>query len=112
MSHRLSRQRFKDAQRQQQRRAAMASARRPATHAVDSALVEALAYTSVECRPAGVERRDVMLPFRQVLFIAIRILAHGGRYDWREASRAVVARVRERKATEWRLDAPRRPGEM
>lgn len=109
MSSRLSRQRFKDAQRQQQRRNAMASSRKPATHAVDSALVEALAYTSAECWPVGVDRRDVVVPLRQVLFTAIRILAK--RYDWRESSRAVVARVRVRRAMAWRLEAPHRPGD-
>lgn len=110
MSARLSRQRFKDAQRQQRRRDAMATAGKPATHAVDSALVEALTYASVECWPAGTERRDVVMPLRQVLFIAISILAK--RYDWQESSRAVVARVRVRKSMTWRLDVPpRRPGD-
>lgn len=109
MSARLSRQRFKDAQRQQQRRDAMAVSRKPATHAVDSALVEALAYTSVECWPLGGDRRDVVVPLRQVLLTAINILAQ--RYDWQESSRAVVARVRVRGALAWRLEAPHRPGD-
>lgn len=107
-SQRLYRRMRKDAERQAQRRAAMAEQRRPETHAVDRALAEAVAYVAIQHQPEGTKRGDIVIPFRDILKVASRILAHRGRFDEKEAVEAVVARTRGRKAHLWTLGAPTR----
>jgi hypothetical protein len=106
---RLARERRKDAMRQQRRRDRMAKARIPPTHAVDSALVQALAYTVHQHWLPGQARHAVIVPFKAVLLNAIEILTSGDRYDEKEAARAVAARTRDRKPLSWRLEEPQRP---
>lgn len=108
-SQRLHRRMKKDAERQAERRAAMAEQRRPETHAVDRALAEAVAYVAIQHHIEGTKRGEIMIPFRDILEAASRILAHRDRFDEKQAVEAVVARTRGRKAHLWTLDAPKRP---
>ncbi len=95
-----------EAVRQQEYRDDLKKARRPTTHAVDSAITQAVAYTSIELWADG-HRRDVCIPFHRILYIAVLILAHRERYDRDESASAVKARVRN---MDWRFDPPKRPG--
>lgn len=108
-SQRLNRQMKKDAERQARRRQRMAIARAPETHAVDRALSEALAYVAVQHHGTDIKRGDVMVPFREVLDVASRILNDRGRYELVPSMKAVVARTRPRKRMGWTLEAPSRP---
>jgi len=108
-SQRLARQMKKDAQRQAKRREKMGAERRPETHAVDRAIVEALAYVAVRHHYEGEARRDIVLPFKEVLEVAGGILTKGDRFALEPALKAIVARTKGRESHLWTLPAPARP---
>lgn len=106
---RIARRQRLDAERQSTRRKTMAVERRPDTHAVDRALAEALAYVAIQNHSPAATKKDIMVPFRDVLEVAGRILACRGRYDAEKAVRAIVDRTKDRKGHLWTLPAPERP---
>lgn len=106
-SRRLKQRQAKDADRQAVRRETMRSEGRPETHAVDRALAEAIAYVAVRHHLEGSKRREVMIPLRELLETARRILEK--RYDAQHSLRAVVDRTRRRKPHLWTLPVPERP---
>lgn len=108
-SQRLTRQMKKDAQRQAKRREKMGTERRPETHAVDRAIVEALAYVVVRHHYEGEARRDIVVPFKEILEVAGSILTKGDRFALEPALKAIVARTKNRDSHLWTLPAPKRP---
>lgn len=93
-SQRRERRERKDRERQQVRRDAMKADGRPDTHAVNSAITEALAYLIASPGAADeywARRRVTPL---EVVDIARRILA--ARYDWSQSGQAVQAKLQPR----------------
>lgn len=100
-SQRIERRLRKDRDRQQVRRDGMKDRGKPDTHAVNSAVAEALAYMIAKSHGPGEHwvRRRVMAI--EVMDLARRILAT--RYDGTQSGKAVITKMQPRARYHWIL---------
>jgi len=81
------------------------SERCPQTHAIDSALIEAISYAVDARRGEAASRYSVQVSLYEIDVIAIAILTAKG-FDAERSSHGVYSRTKSRKSAHWTLEPP------